>query len=142
MGISRILIANRGEIAVRIIRTCRVLGIQTVLAASEADRESAGAMLADKTVVIGPPNVSTYLNVPLMIKTAMESGAEAIHPGYGFLSEKEEFAKACEDNGIIFIGPKSDHIEKMGNKLVARKLAGQCGVPVLTGSERVGSYEG
>ena len=141
MSISRILVANRGEIAVRVIRTCRVLGIKTVLAASEADRDSTGARLADQTIVIGPPPASTYLNIPAIIKAAKDSGAQALHPGYGFLSEKPELAQACEDNGIIFIGPKAEHISKMGNKLVARELARGCGVPVLTGSDSVRSFE-
>jgi len=131
MKISRILIVNRGEIAVRIIRTCRVLGIETVLAASEANQ----------TVIIGPPSVSTYLNIPVLIKTALDVGADAIHPGYGFLSEKPELPKACEENGIIFIGPKTDHIFSLGNKLVARALAQKIGVPTLPGSEKVNSFE-
>ncbi len=141
MGISRVLVANRGEIAVRIIRSCKVLGIETVLAVSDADRDSKAAELADSTVVIGPPPASTYLNIQRLIKAAVESGAQAVHPGYGFLSEKPEFARACEENGLIFIGPKSGHIEKMGNKLVARKLAEYCGIPVLPGSEKVSSFE-
>jgi len=141
MNISRVLIANRGEIAVRLIRTCRVLGIEAVLAASEADRDSKGAKLADRTVVIGPPPGSTYLNISALIKTALETGAQALHPGYGFLSEKPELAQACADSGIIFIGPKAEHIHKMGNKLVARTLASECGVPVLPGSEKVRSIE-
>ena len=141
MNISRILVINRGEIAVRIIRACRVLGIETVLAASEADKDSTGARLADKTVVIGPPPVSTYLNIPTLIKTAKATGAQAIHPGYGFLSEKPELAQACADNGIIFIGPKAGHIHSMGNKLVARALAKECGVDILSGSEKVGSFD-
>jgi len=140
MDISRILIANRGEIAVRIIRTCRVLGIETILAASEADKDSTGARLADRTLVIGGPNVSTYLDIPVFIKAAKAAGAEAIHPGYGFLSEKPEFSKTCENNGIVFIGPRAGHIHKMGNKLVARTLAKECGVPTLPGSEKAGSY--
>ena len=141
MSISRILVANRGEIAVRIIRTCRVLGIETVLAASEADRDSAGARLADRTVVIGPPQVSTYLNIPALIKAAKDAGAQALHPGYGFLSEKPELAQACADNGVVFVGPKAEHIHKMGNKLVARELARECGVPILSGSEKIDSFE-
>ena len=141
MNISRILIINRGEIALRIIRTCRVLGIETVLAASEADKDSTGARLADQVVVIGPPNVSTYLNIPVLMKTALKTGAQAVHPGYGFLSEKPELAQTCADIGLIFIGPKADHIHKMGNKLVARKLASECGVPILSGSEKVKSVE-
>jgi acetyl-CoA carboxylase, biotin carboxylase subunit len=141
MGISRVFIINRGEIAVRIIRTCRVLGLETVLAVSEADRDSLGARLADQTVVIGPPNVSTYLNIPVLMKTALEIGAEAVHPGYGFLSEKPELAQACVDNGLIFIGPKADHMQKMGNKLIARSIARECAVPILPGSEKVNSFE-
>lgn len=141
MNISRMLVANRGEIAVRIIRTCRVLGIETVLVVSEADRDSIGSRLADRSIVIGPPNVSTYLNISSLIKAAKATGADALHPGYGFLSEKQELAKACSDNGIIFIGPRADHIEKMGNKLIARKLATGIGVPVLPGSDKVSSYQ-
>ena len=141
MSISRILVANRGEIAVRVIRTCRVLGIETVLAASQADKDSLGARLAEQTVIIGPPPVSTYLNISNIVKTAKETGAQALHPGYGFLSEKPELAKACVENGIIFIGPKAEHSEKMGNKLAARKLAVACGVPILPGSDKVGSFD-
>lgn len=141
MGISRILIVNRGEIAVRIIRTCRVLGIETVLAASEGDQDSLAARLATRTVIIGKPGVATYLNIPVLIETALKVEAGAIHPGYGFLSEKSELAKACEENGIIFIGPKAEHIFNLGNKLVARAMAQEYGVPTLPGSEKVNSYE-
>ena len=141
MGISRIMVANRGEIAVRVIRTCRVLGVETVLAASEADKDSTGARLADRTVVIGPPPASTYLNIPAIMKAAKESGAQALHPGYGFLSEKPELAQACEENGLVFIGPKAEHIQKMGNKLVARELAREFGVPILSGSDKVAAFD-
>ena len=141
MSISKVLVANRGEIAVRVIRTCRVLGIETVLAASDADKGSTGARLADQTVVIGPPPASTYLNIQAIIQAAKDTGAQALHPGYGFLSEKPELAQACEDNGVIFIGPKAAHIQKMGNKLVAREIARECGVPILPGSDKVGSFE-
>lgn len=141
MGISSVLIANRGEIAVRIIRTCRVLGIETVLAVSEADRDSLGARLADKTVTVGPPNASTYLNIPSMMRAALETGADAVHPGYGFLAEKPAFSKACREHGLIFIGPAAEQIDRMGNKLTARSLAGECGVPILRGSEKVESLE-
>jgi acetyl-CoA carboxylase biotin carboxylase subunit len=141
MNISRVLIINRGEIAVRIIRTCRVLGIETVLTVSEADKDSLGARLADQTVVIGTPGVATYLNIPVLMKTALDTGAQAVHPGYGFLSEKPELAQACTDHGLIFIGPKAEHIHQMGNKLVARTLARACGVPILSGSEKVHSFE-
>jgi acetyl-CoA carboxylase biotin carboxylase subunit len=141
MSISRVLIANRGEIAVRIIRTCRVLGVETVLAVSEADKESLGARLADKTVVVGPPSASTYLNIPNLVRAALEAGADAIHPGYGFLAEKPEFSQACRDNGLIFIGPAAEHKHRMGNKLAARALARECGVPVLQGSEKTDTFE-
>ena len=136
-----ILVANRGEIAVRIIRTCRVLGIETILAASEADQDATAARLADRTVVIGPPPTSTYLNVPLMIRAALETRAQALHPGYGFLSEKPELSQACADNGIVFIGPKPEHIRKMGDKLAARAIAAECGAPIVPGSDKVASYE-
>jgi len=140
VNIARILVVNRGEIAVRIIRTCRVLGIETVLAASEADRESLGARLADRVIVIGPPPASTYLNIPVLLETARQGGADAIHPGYGFLAENTKLAASCEDNGIAFIGPKAEHIQKMGNKLVARAIAAECGVPIMPGSEQVHSF--
>ncbi|MBQ9734174.1 MAG: acetyl-CoA carboxylase biotin carboxylase subunit [Clostridia bacterium] len=141
MSIKCVLIANRGEIALRIIRSCKALGIKTVLAASDADKDSKAAMVADKVVVIGPPPVSTYLNIEKIISAAKESGADAVHPGYGFMAEKPEFSEACAKAGLVFIGPKAEHIEKMGNKLVARALAKECGVPTLPGSEKVASYE-
>ena len=140
-NISRILIANRGEIAVRLIRTCRVLGIETVLAASEADKDTLAARLADKTVIIGKPGVATYLDIPVIIQTAKDTGAEALHPGYGFLAEKPELPEACKKAGIIFIGPRVENIVNMGNKLVARSLAAECGVPCLPGSEKVNTFE-
>ncbi|KZN96148.1 MULTISPECIES: acetyl-CoA carboxylase biotin carboxylase subunit [Aeribacillus] len=142
MNIKKIFIVNRGEIAVRIIRSCKVLGIETVLAVSEADIDSLPARLADKTVCIGPANsTKSYLNIPVIITAAKSVGADAIHPGYGFLSEVAELAQNCQDQGLIFIGPKPEHISKMGNKLVARSIAQQCGVPVLPGSEKVASFE-
>lgn len=140
-NISKILIANRGEIAVRIIRTCRVLEITTVLVVSEADRDSLAARLADEVVVIGGPGVATYLNIPVIIQAAKDTGADALHPGYGFLSEKPELPQACSEAGIIFIGPKVDHIIKLGNKLVARAMAVECGVPCLPGSEKVKTFD-
>ncbi len=142
MTISRIFIINRGEIAVRIIRSCKVLGIETVLAVSEADQTSLPARLADKTICIGPANAAkSYLNIPVIITSALSVGADAIHPGYGFLAEVPELAKACAENGLIYVGPQPDHISKMGNKLVARAIAQECGVPVLPGSEKVSSFE-
>ncbi|RLL43776.1 acetyl-CoA carboxylase biotin carboxylase subunit [Oceanobacillus piezotolerans] len=142
MSISKIFIINRGEIAVRIIRTCKVMGIETILAVSEADQNSLGAKLADRTVVIGPANAAkSYLNIPIIITTALAVGADAIHPGYGFLSEVPELAEACTENNLVYVGPKPDHILKMGNKLVARAIAQESDVPVLPGSEKVSSYE-
>ncbi|MCQ6282412.1 acetyl-CoA carboxylase biotin carboxylase subunit [Bacillus sp. EB600] len=142
MKILRIFIINRGEIATRIIRTCRVLGIETVLAVSEADQNSLPARLADRTVCIGPPNAAnSYLNIPIIMQTALSVGANAIHPGYGFLAEVPELAEACAENDIIYVGPKPDHIKRMGNKLIARRIAQECGVPVLPGSEKVATYE-
>lgn len=140
--INRVFIANRGEIALRIIRACRLLGIETVLGASEADLNSLPAQLADRTVCIGPaPVTDSYLNTNVIIASAIGTGADAIHPGYGFLAEVPELAENCEEQGLIFIGPKSDHIRQMGNKLLARALAQKSNVPVLPGSEKVGSYQ-
>lgn len=142
MTISRIYIINRGEIALRIIRTCKVLGIQTVLAVSEEDKTSLPARLADEVICIGPASATqSYLNIPIIITTALAAEVDAIHPGYGFLSEVSELAKACEENGITFIGPSAEHIEKMGNKLIARSIAEQCGVPILRGSSKVHSVQ-
>ncbi len=131
----KILIANRGEIACRIIRTCRKLGIQTVAVYSEADRDALHVRLADEAYLLGeaPPSQS-YLNIARVLEVARESGAEAVHPGYGFLSECSAFARACEDAGICFIGPSPDVMEKMGDKLGARKLARKAGLPVMPGT--------
>ena len=134
MSIRRILIANRGEIAVRIIRTCRILGIETVLAASEADRDSLPARLADRTICIGPAQPSaSYLKVETMVQAALGVGADAIHPGYGFLSERPELARLCEQQGVIFIGPTAAQIEAVGDKLRARAEAEAVAVPVVPG---------
>ncbi len=132
--IRRILIANRGEIAVRIIRTCKRLGIETVLAASKADLDSVPARLADRTVCIGPArSTDSYLKIGALVQAAIGVGAQAIHPGYGFLSERAEFAAACETHGIIFIGPTAAQIERVGDKLQARLCAVEAGVPVVPG---------
>jgi acetyl-CoA carboxylase biotin carboxylase subunit len=133
---SKILIANRGEIAVRIITACRELGIATVAVHSEADRDSLHVELADETVCIGPPpSVDSYLNVTAVISAAEITGAEAIHPGYGFLAENARFAEIAEECGLIFIGPSADSIRLMGNKAAARRAVADAGVPVLPGSE-------
>jgi acetyl-CoA carboxylase biotin carboxylase subunit len=132
--IRRILVANRGEIAARIIRTCRKLGIETVLAASEADRHSNPARLADRTVCIGPPRPSeSYLKVDTIVQAALGVRADAIHPGYGFLSERAALARLCEEQGVIFIGPTAAQIEAVGDKLRARSEAQAAEVPVVPG---------
>lgn len=134
MQIRRILIANRGEIAARVIRTCRHLGIETVLAASEADRDSVPAGLANRTVCIGPPRpTDSYLKVGTLVQAALGVQADAIHPGYGFLSESPALARACEQQGITFIGPTATQIEAVGDKLRARAEAQAAGVPVVPG---------
>lgn len=138
MSIKRVLIANRGEIAVRVIRACKALGLETVLAASEVDRQSLPAQMADTTVCIGPASASkSYLNASAVVAAALGTGADALHPGYGFLSESSRLAALCKQCGITFVGPRADHIQQMGNKLEARALARQFGVPVLPGSEKV-----
>ncbi|MBO9582094.1 MAG: acetyl-CoA carboxylase biotin carboxylase subunit [Sphingobium sp.] len=132
--IRRILIANRGEIAVRIIRTCKRLGIETVLAVSEADRDSLGAKLADRAVCIGPGRpTDSYLRVETVVQAALGTGCDAIHPGYGFLSERAALAKLCEDEGVIFIGPTAAQIDAVGDKLKARFHAEAAHVPVVPG---------
>jgi acetyl-CoA carboxylase, biotin carboxylase subunit len=134
MAIRRILIANRGEIAARIIRTCRELHIDTVLAASTADRDSVPARLADRTVCIGPArSADSYLNAQAMVHAALGTQADAIHPGYGFLSERPALAHLCERHGIAFIGPTAAQLEMVGDKLRARGEAEAAGVPVIPG---------
>lgn len=141
MSIRRVLIANRGEIAMRVIRTCRRLGIETVLAASEVDCDSVPARLADRTVCIGPSRPSdSYLKVGAIVQAALAVQADAIHPGYGFLSEREALANACESHGVIFIGPTAQQIESVGDKLRARAEAQAADVPVVPGGS-VGSVE-
>ncbi len=141
-SISRVLVANRGEIAVRIIRACRSLGIEAVAAVSEADRESLPARMADCAVCIGPPRaLDSYLNIPVLITAALGTKAEAIHPGYGFLAEQPELAEACRQNHLTFIGPSPANLRRMGNKLWARKIAAECGVPTIPGSAKIGNVE-
>ncbi len=136
--ISSLLVANRGEIAVRIIRACQGLGIRTIVTVSEADRESMAAHLADRVVCIGPPRaIESYLKVETIITAAVGTGAEAIHPGYGFLAEKPELAEACRRHGIVFVGPKPEQIRQMGDKIAARQMARKLGIPIIPGSELV-----
>jgi acetyl-CoA carboxylase biotin carboxylase subunit len=134
MPIRHILIANRGEIAARIIRSCRSLGIRTTLAVSEADRDSVPARMADRAVCVGPARPSdSYLNISAIVHAALGVQADAIHPGYGFLSERAAFAHACEKEGIVFIGPTAAQIEAVGDKLRARAEAQAADVPVVPG---------
>jgi acetyl-CoA carboxylase biotin carboxylase subunit len=131
----KVLIANRGEIALRVIRACHELGIRTVAVYSEADRESLHVRFADEDVCIGPPPArDSYLNIPRIMAAAEVTGAEAIHPGYGFLAENAEFAEICDRAGIAFIGPTAEQIRLMGDKAVARKTMADVGVPTVPGS--------
>ena len=135
MTLHRVFIANRGEIAVRIIRTCRRLGIETVLGVSEADRDGVAAKLADRTVCIGPARpADSYLKIGAIVHAALATKADAIHPGYGFLAERADFARLCEAEKIAFIGPTAAQIATMGDKLQARLAAQSASVPVVPGS--------
>src|SRR3712207_6563273 len=134
--VSKVLVANRGEIALRVIRACRELGVRSVAVYSTADSDSLHRMLADEAVCIGPPPASgSYLNVPAIISAAELTGADAIHPGYGFLAENARFAEICERVKLKFIGPCSRVIARMGDKAEARKAAAEAGVPVMPGSD-------
>jgi acetyl-CoA carboxylase, biotin carboxylase subunit len=131
----KVLIANRGEIALRVIRACRELGIQTVAVYSEADRDSLHVRFADDDVCIGPPaGRESYLKIPRIIAAAEITGADAIHPGYGFLAENAEFSEMCAASGITFIGPSAHQIRVMGDKASARKAMAECGVPIVPGT--------
>ncbi|MGQ0703208.1 MAG: acetyl-CoA carboxylase biotin carboxylase subunit [Gemmatimonadales bacterium] len=135
---SKVLIANRGEIALRVIRACRELGLQTVAVYSEADRESLHVRFADDDVCIGPaPARQSYLNIARIIAAAEITGADAIHPGYGFLAENAEFAQICKASNITFIGPLAEQIQAMGDKAAARRLAAHAAVPTVLGSEGI-----
>ncbi len=132
----KILIANRGEIALRILRAARELGVTSVVAYSQADETSLPVLLADEAICIGPASArGSYLNVRNLLSAALVTGAEAIHPGYGFLSENAEFAEMCEEHGLVFIGPRPQNIARIGDKASARAVAFEAGVPVTPGSE-------
>jgi acetyl-CoA carboxylase biotin carboxylase subunit len=132
----KILIANRGEIALRVLRACRELGIQTVAVHSTADEEAMHVRLADESVCIGPPPArESYLNIPAIVSACEITGAEAVHPGYGFLSESARFAEILTEHGIKFIGPRAEHIRIMGDKIEAKRTAKELGIPVVPGSE-------
>ncbi len=139
---SKILIANRGEIAVRVIRACKEMGITTVAVYSEADAQALHTNLADESYCIGAAAVKdSYLNMDAILCAAQSSHAQAIHPGYGLLSENPEFARRCEENGIAFIGPAAETISRMGDKDAARHAMISAGVPVVEGTELLSSAE-
>ena len=138
----RVLVANRGEIAVRVVQACRALGLESVVAVSEADRDSMAARLADRTVCIGPAKpAASYLNQDALLAAALGTGADAVHPGYGFLAENAGFAEACQKEGLTFVGPRSETVHTMGNKLAAREAARRSGVPLVPGSDHVAAFE-
>jgi acetyl-CoA carboxylase biotin carboxylase subunit len=135
--IHRLLIANRGEIALRIARACRELGIEVVALYSTTDADSSVVRLADAAVCVGPPRANrSYLNIPNIIEAALQSGADAVHPGYGFLSEDPDFAEICADAGLTFVGPRPHVMEQLGNKAVARELMSRAGLPLLPGTTK------
>lgn len=139
----RLFVANRGEIAVRIVRACERLGIESVVAVSDADRDTLAARLATSAVCIGPaPAVQSYLKAEAVVAAAVGTGCEAIHPGYGFLSERAAFARLCAEAGLVFVGPSPESIEAMGDKITALKLAEQAGVPRVPGSDHIQDLAG
>ena len=134
--IGTLFVANRGEIALRVIRTAQRLGIETVLGVSEADRDSLPARVADRTILLGPsPSSQSYLDVDRVVAAAVQAGADAVHPGYGFLSENSRFARCVIAAGMIFVGPTPDSLDAMGDKLKARAVGVAAGLPVVPGGE-------
>ncbi|MGD9661387.1 MAG: acetyl/propionyl/methylcrotonyl-CoA carboxylase subunit alpha [Porticoccaceae bacterium] len=142
MAIKRLFVANRGEIAVRIIRTAKKLGIETVIGVSQGDIDTLAAEMADRAVVIGPAaSAKSYLDVNLVVHAAKATGCDALHPGYGFLSEKPELCRLCEKEGLIFVGPRAESIETLGDKLAARALAIESGVKTVPGTDHIATVE-
>jgi len=140
MALSRLFIANRGEIALRVLRAAQGLNLETVIGVSDADRDSVTARLADRALVLGPgPAAKSYLDAKLVVQAAKASGCDALHPGYGFLSERAELARLCKEHGITFVGPEADMIEALGDKLRAREMAAAAGVPLVPGSGEIAS---
>lgn len=140
MAINRVFIANRGEIGLRIVRAAHAMGMEAVIGVSDADRESRGAREADRAVVLGPgPAAKSYLDARLVVQAALATGCDALHPGYGFLSERSELARLCADHGIAFVGPEADVIEALGDKLRAREMAKGAGVPLVPGTGEMAS---
>src|SRR5919106_3438469 len=132
---NRVLIANRGEVAVRIIRACRELDVETVAVYSTADRDALHVRMADQAVHIGPPPpAQSYLNIPSLVAAAVTTGSQGVHPGWGFLAENADFAEACEDNNVTFIGPRPDSIATMGDKVSAKEAVAAAGLPLVPGS--------
>jgi acetyl-CoA carboxylase, biotin carboxylase subunit len=140
MAIKRVFVANRGEIALRVVRAAQALNLETVIGVSEADRDSAAARLADRAVVLGPgPAAKSYLDAALVVHAARETGCDALHPGYGFLSERAILPRLCAANNIAFVGPEAEMIEALGDKLSARAMARAAGVPLVPGSDEIAS---
>ena len=140
--IKKVLVANRGEIAVRIIRSCREMGLKSVAVYSDADRSSMHVRYADEAWRLGPaPSTESYLNIDKIIQVAKESKADAIHPGYGFLSENTEFANRIREAGLIFIGPSAEAITAMGDKMTAREMMKKAGVPIVPGTDQLPESE-